>query len=310
VVHEVVAVQPARVNVLVRATGEAELTGGVAGAEGEALDVIELELGGGAADAAVLERIRAAPAVALPHRAPDFRADVAGPFGGRRWRRQSAGRRRRHGLGRGLLARLHPDPPAFAVAIDDEIEADLEDDIVGRARVRVRERVPGRGELLEHAPRDGDVEPAELGGEGVDVRPFASRRRSRHIRNGKLARTRFFRENRTVGEQRQAGRLGDPARCQAERSHDGAQRRCRNRLQLRDDLLRLQLGGPEEPRQDLRPVLRRDDVRDLDNRREVQAAIPERLDDLRIPLDELRGRLPVVRRPLRQRELAGQEVEE
>jgi hypothetical protein len=75
------------VNVLVRATGEAELTGGVAGAEGEALDVIELELGGGAADAAVLEWKRTATAVALPDRAPDLRGDVAGALGDRGRRR-------------------------------------------------------------------------------------------------------------------------------------------------------------------------------------------------------------------------------
>jgi hypothetical protein len=52
--------------------------------ERPAVEVIELEPVGEAADAAVLELPHAASAVARPDRAPDVRGDVAGALGRRR----------------------------------------------------------------------------------------------------------------------------------------------------------------------------------------------------------------------------------
>jgi hypothetical protein len=50
----------------------------------------------------------------------------------------------------------------------------------------------------------------------------------------------------------------------------------------------------EEPGQDLRPVLRRDALRELDEAGQVQPPVPERLDDLRVSLNEVGGGLPVM----------------
>jgi hypothetical protein len=58
------------------------------------------------------------------------------------------------------------------VPLDDEVEAELEDGVIGGPRVRVGEGVAGRFELLEEPPRNGDVESAQLCGEGLDLRPL------------------------------------------------------------------------------------------------------------------------------------------
>jgi hypothetical protein len=55
------------------------------------------------------------------------------------------------------------------VARDDEIESQLEDLVLRRARVGVRERVAGRGELVEEPPRDGEVKAAQVRGERLDL---------------------------------------------------------------------------------------------------------------------------------------------
>jgi hypothetical protein len=223
------------------------------------------------------------------------------------------------------------------VPLDDEVQPDLEDDVVRRARVRVGQRVARGGELLEEPPRHGDVEPRELRRERLHVGPLRpSRWRRDHIRDEELARSRFFRKNRTVRDPdclfpstRPGGdacqhlrddvtaRRSDRRRRELERRlripqrrHDRPHRRREVRLQLGHDLPRLALRGPEEPRHDVGGVLRRDDVRHLDERREVQASIPQRLHDLRVLLDLLRRGLAVVRGPLRQPELAGEKVEQ
>jgi hypothetical protein len=80
------------------------------------------------------------------------------------------------------------------VPLDDEVEPDLEDLVVTGAGVRMREGVPRHSELLEQAAGDRDVEPAELSGEGLDLRRLrASGRGAHHIWDGALARSRFFR---------------------------------------------------------------------------------------------------------------------
>jgi hypothetical protein len=66
----------------------------------------------------------------------------------------------------------------------------------------------------------------------------------------------------------------------------------------------------EEARQDIADVLRRRDLRQLDDAREADPPVPERLHDLGAPLDELGRDLPVLRRPLRDAELPVEEVEE
>jgi hypothetical protein len=136
--------------------------------ERPAVDVIELELVGGPADPAVLERPGAAAAVPLPYAAPDVGGDVAAAFGGMRGSlggRLGPGGSRRGRVG---LPRLRPDPAALAVPLDDEIEADLEDVGVARVRMRVRERIPRRGDLLDQPSRHRDVDAAQLRGLRLD----------------------------------------------------------------------------------------------------------------------------------------------
>jgi hypothetical protein len=197
------------------------------------------------------------------------------------------------------------------VALDDEVEAEFEDLVGGGGRVRMRERVPRRGELVEEAVGDRDVETGQLGGERLDRhRLTACTRRRRHIRDGKLARSRFFQKNRTLSEHLLRDRGLEHGLRSRNRGHHRPHRRRLCRQERRPNLLRLALGGVEEPGQDLGPVLRGEDLGELDEAREVEAPVAERLDEVRVLLDERRGRHPVVGRPLRQAELAGEEVEE
>jgi hypothetical protein len=125
-----------------------------------------------------------------------------------------------------------------------------------------------------------------------------------------LARIHFFRKKRTKREWRRTGSRSRRGPGHTERRHDSAERRRRDGPELGDDLLRLALGGAEEPRHDLAAVLGRDDLRELDDAREVEAPIAEGLDDLRVPPEQLGRGLPVERRPVGEPELAGEEVEE
>jgi hypothetical protein len=87
-------------------------------------------------------------------------------------------------------------------------------------------------------------------------------------------------------------------------------RRALPRRDLGRDRLRFLLRGMEEPRQHLRSILRSQDLRELRDAGETEPSIAQRLDHLREALDELRGCLPVERRPRREPELPVQEVEE
>jgi hypothetical protein len=99
-------------------------------AERPPVEVIELEPVRGPAHAAALERPDAAPAVALPDRPPHLGGDVAAARG-RLARRRPHARLRRASR----LPRLAADPAPLAVALDDEVEAELEDRLLGSAWV-------------------------------------------------------------------------------------------------------------------------------------------------------------------------------
>jgi hypothetical protein len=91
------------------------------------------------------------------------------------------------------------------VALDDQLEPDLEDGLLGRARVGVRQGVTRGGELLEEAAGHRDMEPALLRGERIDLCPLLLARRCRDGRGcwdvtglsglaGRVCK-RFFRKN-------------------------------------------------------------------------------------------------------------------
>jgi hypothetical protein len=63
------------------------------------------------------------------------------------------------------------------VSLEEEVEARLQDLLRAPVRMAVRERCPGRLELLQEPLRHGDVEPAQLGRERL--RAVALRGRSR-----------------------------------------------------------------------------------------------------------------------------------
>jgi hypothetical protein len=88
------------------------------------------------------------------------------------------------------------------------------------------------------------------------------------------------------------------------------ERRRRPRRELCDDLHRLLPGELEEPGEDVLPVLRGEDPRELHDDGEAEATVPDRLEDLGDPLDELGGRLAVLGGALREAELPVEEDEE
>ncbi len=92
--------------------------------------------------------------------------------------------------------------------------------------------------------------------------------------------------------------------------HDGSLRRSFRRQERGRDLPRLALRRVEEPRDDVASVLRRDDLRELDEARQVEATVAEQVDDLGVALDELGRGLPVVGGPLGKAQLPVQEVEQ
>jgi hypothetical protein len=55
------------------------------------------------------------------------------------------------------------------MALEDEVEADLDDLVARCTGMGMRERVAGGLELVEEAPRDGEVEAAKLGSERLDL---------------------------------------------------------------------------------------------------------------------------------------------
>jgi hypothetical protein len=104
-------------------------------------------------------------------------------------------------------------------------------------------------------------------------------------------------------------RRGERERGRGDRRHDGPGR-CRLRGELRDDVLRVAPGGAEEPREDLGGVLAGEDLRQLEDRRETEPPVSNRLQHLREPLDELDRRAPVRGRAVGQPEVLHEEGEE
>jgi len=66
----------------------------------------------------------------------------------------------------------------------------------------------------------------------------------------------------------------------------------------------------EEAGHHLAPVLGGDDLRELHHARDAELALPKRLGDLRVALDQLGGGLPVEGGALREPQLPVQEIEE
>jgi hypothetical protein len=144
------------------------------------------------------------------------------------------------------------------VALDDEVEPDLEDLGVGRVRIRMGEGVLRGRELLEQAARDRDVDPAQLG----RLR-FDDGRRGREALLSLLGR-RFRIGTHLVGWPTiRKGQIRRRER-RLERGDDGALRR-RLRSELGHDVLRVAPRGAEEAREDVGGVLVRDDLRELED---------------------------------------------
>jgi hypothetical protein len=114
--------------------------------------MVELQPQGRTADAATFERPPAAASVPFPDLALHLRPDATG-------RRPPS-----------IPRRLRTDAATLPVPGEEEIEAGLEDGLVRRARMRVGEGVTSGVELGEEAPRNGDVNPAKVLGEGDDLR--------------------------------------------------------------------------------------------------------------------------------------------
>jgi hypothetical protein len=160
-IHELVPVELAGGDVLVRATEQAARLDAGRGAEGEAMDVVELDLIRGATDPTALEWKLAPATVPLPDRPADVSGDVAAPRPRRgRGRSRDLGRRRL--WVRRLLSWVLHEPAAPRLALEDEVEADLDDPVLGRARVRVREGVAGGSELVEEAAGDRHADAGAL----------------------------------------------------------------------------------------------------------------------------------------------------
>ena len=71
---------------------------------------------------------------------------------------------------------LH-EPPTLRRPLDEEVEPSLEDGLHVSARVGVREGILRGFELLEEALRNGDVQSAKVGGQGLARRAGMCRRR-------------------------------------------------------------------------------------------------------------------------------------
>src|SRR6266545_6572927 len=146
-IHPLVAEDLPRGEVLVRPAEQPAVVDRRRAAARDRLDVVELDLVGGATDSTSVESPLAPPAVPLPDGSLDVGGDVlAPPCASRPWwcGRGGLGRRR-------VLPRLLDEPPALRVTLQDEIEPGLDDLLRAGARVRVRERGASGVELVEEA---------------------------------------------------------------------------------------------------------------------------------------------------------------
>jgi hypothetical protein len=209
------------------------------------------------------------------------------------------------------------------VPLDDEVEAELEDGLLGGGGVGVREGVSSRGELVEEASRHGHVHPSPLRVEGTDPRAIGSGRRGGHGTHRHLGqksvnashgrgrsgsgRANFGRPKYTGSVTRRAVERGGRPDGRDEELPDG---RVLDRPERRGDEGGVTRGLAEEPRQDLGRVLGRDDPRDLDDGGEAEIAAPEGGLDVGVLLDERGRRLAVLGGAGGEPELAAEELEQ
>ena len=172
--------------------------------------------------------------------------------------------------------------------------------------MRMREGVPCHGELLEESAGDGDVHPCALGVEWPDGR--SGRGRSRRGCCGRdLRRRNFIRLKLEVCPRGHRRHWRGGA---AKGGHEEALGRVLDGPDGRGDECRVPSGLPVEAGQEVGRVLGRDHLGELVHGREAEIAIPKRLLDLRVSLDQLRCDLPVLRRTVGEPELPRQEGEE
>jgi hypothetical protein len=183
------------------------------------------------------------------------------------------------------------------VPLDDEVEPELEDRLLGGPGVGVRQGIPRGRELLEEAARDGHVHAGALRVEGTDPCAVGNRRHDRGGRDGddgdgcdreRGGRASFGRPKYTGGVARRDldGTGSDRPHGRDEELPHG---RLLDRPKRRGDEGSVPGGLAEEPRQDLGRVLGRDDPRDLDDGGQAEIAAPEGGLDVGVLLDE-RGR--------------------
>ncbi len=178
-----------------------------------------------------------------------------------------------------LHLRRHAGPP-LRLLLEEHLQRQLQDLLVGRAGVSVRLPGPGLPEQRQELPGDRDVQPALRGGHGHDHR------------------TGRFREKPLKFTQVNFLASGCPGRLPVvHRLHARHHRPLRNHLpglQLRRQFQRLQLREPVEPRQDLRLVLLGHHGRQDRRGGEAKPSVLDRLQHLREPLHEPGRRTPVV----------------
>jgi hypothetical protein len=226
---------------------------------------------------------------------------------------------------RRLLARLLDEPLPLRSLLEEQVQPGFEELARARAGHRVGERVLGRLELREERAGDGQVEPRDLAVERHGRVAERGRRRrcedERHRRGDRRLRLAhaacnfYFGRPKLVGGRTRRGRR--PGSLGEHRRRDGTH--LRHDVTERDDLcradgdrhqLRLAAGETEEPWQHLAPVLGGQHLRDLDDGRQAEPALPERGLDLGELLNELGRGLAVLGRASGETELAAQVREE
>jgi hypothetical protein len=170
---------------------------------------------------------------------------------------------------------------------EEQVEAGLEDDLVGPAGMRVGEGVARGVELGEEALRDGDVHPAKVLGEGDDLRrcgtghPKEWFSRLNHDRNV-AACVHGCRGGRRTGERHGHHRHDIPHR----RPHDWSDRG--------GNLGSLTPRQVEESRQDLGAVLHREHLCEFGDAGQAESSLPKCGQDLLVRPNQIRGHLPVM----------------
>jgi len=275
-IHEGVAENlPCHV-LIVKSAQEAEVRGFGRSAKPAGNDVVELQPRRGPADSATLDGPLAAAVVTRPDLALRLGADATG--------------RRAPAFPRGIRSHAATLP----VPGQEEVEPGLEDGLGRGPGMGVGEGIPGGVELGQEALRYGDVEAAKFLGE----------RNGQGRSEVKCLERRF---NRLNHDSNVAGRSH---RCRGDRRNDVPHRRPLDRPVRGGDLRSLTPGEVEEQRKDLGRVLSGDHLRELGDGGDTEAAVPKRLDHLRMSLQEFRGDLPVVGGPLREPELAMEKPEQ